>query len=262
MFLKLTERTVCKPLILAENDFYRSLHIAGPDLLPFTPKYLGSLTLTGDKSVVTGKDVVSVMIPGKEELGRMFGDIAIVPADPEELPDAQEGNSLGKNSPRLNFASFSPSSSVRSIPGAGAGAWVAERESGRKGCDDDDLQPLIYDSELLDLVEEEDDEDELADSLDQRRSRASSRSSRKSLRFEEQDMEGTNGAEDLLSRSFEDHVFPFYDQDDDDDDDATSEDSEADLGSESSREAEISLHPPVFGHTRKRSAGTDPERRK
>ena len=111
-FFKLTDRTVCKPLIPAENEFYRSLSSLYPDLIPFIPKYLGTITNTGGKSAVTGKSLFTVVLPGTEELNLVFGNIHIVPSEVEEVPFEDD---MGKGSSPTGLGPMH-FSSPKSIP--------------------------------------------------------------------------------------------------------------------------------------------------
>ena len=208
VFLKLTDCTVCKPLITPEYEFYRGLRQNLPGLVSFTPGFFGSLALTGDKAPLTGKDIVRVTLTSKDDMKKVFGDIPIVLTDPEE------GSDFDRRSPRMGSIG-SPATSPKIIPGGGKGSRWRPVTVVPPFSLDGDLMSLANDPETLEIESES--EEPVVGGVPRRDSRASSRSSlssRQSFRFEELDVDGMEtGAEDILSRSFEEHFVSLHDFD-------------------------------------------------
>jgi len=128
-----------------ELTFYHILSAGYPDLAPFTPQFLGSLKITGEKSAVNGKDVVSVRLTDKTVLNKVFGDITIVPShepDDEDLEDpadaatpVEDPSQLGEP-PALSHPS--PVAAEGSSPRTGL-RFLSPVKTGSRG--EDELDP-------------------------------------------------------------------------------------------------------------------------
>lgn len=94
-FLRLTKNAVCKPMALREKEFYERMPDHHPELLPFTPTYLGLVNVRypSPNRLHTGGE--SSLLNGPAREGALFTPEVILERNPKQLVSSWMSSTSG-----------------------------------------------------------------------------------------------------------------------------------------------------------------------